>query len=46
MNAWDDPGFVSAVRETGRRNFVLAGLWSEACVAFPALQMLEEGYGV
>jgi nicotinamidase-related amidase len=46
MNAWDDPGFVSAVRETGRRNFILAGLWSEACLAFPALQMLEEGYGV
>lgn len=46
MNAWDDPGFVAAVRETGRRNFILAGLWSEACVAFPALQMLEEGFGV
>jgi len=46
MNAWDEPEFVSAVKETGRRNFVLAGLWSEACVAFPALQMLEEGYGV
>ena len=46
MNAWDDPGFVTAVRETGRRNFLLAGLCSEACVAFPALQMLEEGYGI
>ena len=46
MNAWDDPGFVAAVRNTGRRNFLLAGLWSEACLAFPALQMLEEGYGV
>ncbi len=46
MNAWDDRGFVAAVRETGRRNVVLAGLWSEAHLAFPALQMLEEGYGV
>ena len=46
MNAWDDPGFVAAVRNTGRRNFLMAGLWSEACLAFPALQMLEEGYGV
>ena len=46
MNAWDDPGFVAAVRKTGRRNFLLAGLWSEACLTFPALQMLEEGYGV
>ena len=46
MNAWDDAGFVAAVRKTGRRNFLLAGLWSEACLTFPALQMLEEGFGV
>ncbi len=46
MNAWDDAGFVAAVRKTGRGNFVLAGLWSEACLTFPALQMLEEGYGI
>jgi nicotinamidase-related amidase len=46
MNAWDDQRFVAAVRKTGRRNFLMAGLWSEACLAFPALQMLEEGYGV
>jgi nicotinamidase-related amidase len=46
MNAWDNPAFVSAVKSTGRRNFLLAALWSEACLAFPALQMLEEGYGV
>jgi nicotinamidase-related amidase len=46
MNAWDDEGFVAAVRNTGRRNFLIAALWSEACLAFPALQMLEEGYGV
>jgi nicotinamidase-related amidase len=46
LNAWDDQGFVAAVKKTGRRNVLLAGLWSEACLAFPALQMLEEGYGV
>ena len=46
MNAWDNPAFVAAVKSTGRRNFLLAALWSEACLAFPALQMLEEGYGV
>jgi nicotinamidase-related amidase len=46
MNAWDDPAFVAAVKRTGRRNFLLAALWSEACLVFPALQMLEEGYGV
>ena len=46
MNAWDDPCFVAAVRKTGRKNFLMAGLLSDACVAFPALQMLEEGYGI
>ena len=46
LNAWDDPQFVAAVRQTGRRNFLLAALWSEACLAFPALQMLEEGFGI
>ena len=46
MNAWDDPRFVAAVKQSGRRNFLLAGLWSEASLVFPALQMLEEGYGV
>jgi len=46
MNAWNDRKFVAAVRQTGRRNFLLAGLWSEASLVFPALQMLEEGYGV
>jgi nicotinamidase-related amidase len=46
INAWDDPAFVAAAKRSGRRNFVLAALWSETCLAFPALQMLEEGYGV
>lgn len=46
MNAWDDPRFVAAVKQSGRRNFLLAALWSEACLVFPALQMLEEGYGI
>jgi nicotinamidase-related amidase len=46
MNAWDDAQFVAAVKQTGRRNFLLAALWSEACLVFPALQMLEEGYGI
>jgi nicotinamidase-related amidase len=46
MNAWDDPRIVAAVRQTGRRNFIIAALWSEACLVFPALQMLEEGFGI
>jgi nicotinamidase-related amidase len=46
INAWDDQEVVAAVKRTGRKNFLIAALWSEACLAFPALQMLEEGYGI
>lgn len=46
MNAWQDPAFAHAVRDTGRQNFVFAALLSEASLVFPALQMLDDGYGV
>jgi nicotinamidase-related amidase len=46
MNSWDSKEFVAAVKGTGRKNFLIAALWSEACLSFPALQMLEEGYGI
>jgi nicotinamidase-related amidase len=46
INAWDNKEFVAAVKKTGRRNFLIAALCSEAGLVFPALQMLEEGYGV
>jgi len=37
---------VAAAKSTARNNFLIAALWSETCLVFPALQMLEEGYGV
>jgi len=46
LNAWDSNEFITAVKRSGRKNFVIAALLSEACLAFPALQMLEEGYGI
>lgn len=46
MNSWEDPDFRAAVQATGRRKLVLAGLWTEVCVAFPALDALREGYEV
>jgi nicotinamidase-related amidase len=46
INAWLDPGFRKAVAVTGRRKIVLAGLWTEACVAFPTLDMLREGFEI
>lgn len=46
INAWDCQAFVAAVQAVGRRNFLIAALWSETCLVFPVLQMLEAGYGV
>lgn len=46
MNSWDDPNFVAAVKKTGRKKIVLAGLWTEVCVAFPSIQAIADGYEV
>jgi nicotinamidase-related amidase len=46
MNSWDDASFVAAVKKTGRKKVVLAGLWTETCVALPTVQMLHDGYEV
>ena len=46
MNSWEDPDFRAAVAKTGRKKLVLAGLWTEVCVAFPALDALRDGYEV
>jgi len=45
-NAWEDAEFLAAVRATGRRKLILCALWTEICMAFPALDALREGYGV
>jgi len=46
MNSWDDANFVAAVAKTGRRKIVVAGLWTETCVALPTIQMIHDGYEV
>jgi hypothetical protein len=46
MNRWDSPDFIAAVKRTGRRNLVVSALWSEVCLAMPALQALTDGYFV
>jgi nicotinamidase-related amidase len=45
-NAWEDAEFLAAVRATGRRKLLLCALWTEICMAFPALDALREGYDV
>jgi nicotinamidase-related amidase len=46
MNSWEDPDFRAAIERTGRRKLVIAGLWTEVCVAFPTLDALRAGYEV
>ena len=46
INAWEDADFLSAVRATGRRKLIFCALWTEMCLAFPALDALREGYEV
>jgi nicotinamidase-related amidase len=46
MNSWEDKNFVAAVEKTGRKKLVMAALWTEVCLAFPAIQAMEAGYEV
>jgi nicotinamidase-related amidase len=46
LNAWEDIDFLTAVRTTGRRKLVFCALWTEICMAFPALDALREGYEI
>ena len=46
INAWLDSNFKAAVERTGKKKIVLAGLWTEACVLFPTLDLLQAGYEV
>src|SRR6059058_4758432 len=44
VNAWDEPRFVKAVKATGRRKLIIAGVSTEVCLAFPAISATAIGY--
>lgn len=46
INTWEDRKVVDAVKQTGRKQLIIAGLWTEVCVAMPAIQALGEGWDV
>ncbi|PJK13145.1 hydrolase [Lysobacteraceae bacterium NML120232] len=46
INAWDNEDFLKAVKATGKKQLIIAGVVTEVCVAFPALSAIEEGYDV
>jgi nicotinamidase-related amidase len=46
INAWEDLDFVEAVKATGRRKLLMAALWTEACLTFPTLDAIAEGFEI
>lgn len=46
INTWEDKKVVDAVKATGRKQLIIAGLWTEICVAMPAIQAAGEGWDV
>lgn len=46
INTWEDPKVVDVVKKTGRKKLILAALWTEICLAMPAIQAAGEGYDV
>lgn len=46
INSWEDVEFRQAVKDTGRKKLIMTALWTEACLTFPTLDALAEGYEV
>lgn len=46
INTWQDPKVTDIVRKSGRKQLILAALWTEVCLAMPTIQALGEGYDV
>ncbi|KZK84133.1 Isochorismatase family protein [Pseudovibrio sp. Ad13] len=46
VNAWEEPEFVEAVKATGRKKLIMGGLWTDVCLAYPAIEAEAAGYDV
>lgn len=46
INAWDNEDFLNAIKKTGKKQLIIAGVVTEVCVAFPALSAIEAGFEV
>lgn len=46
VNAWEEPEFVAAVKATGRKKLIMGGLWTDVCLAYPAIEAEAAGYDV
>lgn len=46
VNAWEEPEFVAAIEATGRKKLIMGGLWTDVCLAYPAIEAENAGYDV
>lgn len=46
INAWEDKDYNDAIKATKRKKIIMLGLWTEACLTFPTIDALAEGYDV
>ncbi|WP_165002930.1 MULTISPECIES: isochorismatase family protein [unclassified Enterococcus] len=46
INAWEDAEYQAAIKATGRKKIIMLAIWTEACLTFPTLDMLSEGYEI
>jgi nicotinamidase-related amidase len=46
VNAWNDPNFSGAVKKTGRKNLIMAGVTTDVCLVYPAISAVQEGFNV
>lgn len=46
INSWEDVEFRKGTEETGRKKLIMTALWTEACLTFPCIDALAEGYEV
>ena len=44
VNAWEEPEFVAAVKALGRKKLIMGGLWTDVCLAYPAIEAAKAGY--
>jgi nicotinamidase-related amidase len=46
VNAMDDENFAAAVKATGRKKLVIAGVTNDVCTVYPTLTLLSQGFDV
>lgn len=46
VNAMDDANFAAAVKATGRKKLIVAGVTNDVCTVYPVMTLIDMGYEV